>query len=154
MDDRLTYIGSQDTQAGGSIEDGLWLIALGAAIADKDFRDELIGGNGPGYSGRATPSRAVGVGARNPEVRNMLIALHKGDVGGVYEGAKRLGFPVNKDDRCLHSLIKSLKQRAISKKCSIVASKLEYCAKLTPENFLQMLKEVAEEMENADSKAV
>ena len=122
------------------VEGSLWLIALGASIADKDFRDELM--------------ETVGPLARNQEVRNMLIALSKGNIGGVHEGSQRLGFPVAKDDRCLPSLIKSLKQRAVSKKCAQVASKLEYCAKLTPDNFLQMLKDAAEEIENADSKTV
>lgn len=140
MDNRLNYIGSGNTPNSYSVEGGLWLIALGAAIADKDFRDELIG--------------AVGIGTRNTEVRNMLIALGKGDINGVHTGAQRLGFPVAKDDRCLPSLIKSLSQRAASKKCAHIASKLEYCAKLTPENFLQMLRDSAEEIENADSKTV
>jgi hypothetical protein len=75
-------------------------------------------------------------------------------MNGVHAGAQRLGFPVAKDGRCLPSLIKSLSQRAASKKCAHIASKLEYCAKLTPENFLQMLRDSAEEIENADSKTV
>jgi hypothetical protein len=140
MDNRLNTIGSENTPSGYSVENTLWLIALGAAIADKDFRDELIG--------------TVGIGTRNTEVRNMLIALGKGDIGGVHSGAQRLGFPVDEGDRCLPSLLKSLNRRAVSKKCSEVASKLEYCAKLTPENFIQMLKEATEEMESVDSETV
>ena len=133
------FLGSQNMPRGYHVEGGLWLIALGAAIADKDFRDDLL--------------EEVGPLARNTEVRNMLIALGKGYIRGVHEGAQRIGFHVSGGDRCLPSLITSLKRRAVSKKCVQLANKLEYCARLTPENFLTMLKDAASEVEGAGKKA-
>jgi len=138
MDDRLTYIGSQDMQAGGSIEDGLWLIALGAAIADKDFRSDLL---------ESVPPKT-----KNTHVGHMLEALGKDDIKWAHDSAEMLGFPVRKGDRCLPSLITALRNRATSRRCSVIASKLDFCARLTPENFLTMLKEAAEEMANAGTE--
>lgn len=140
MDNSLNYIGKNNAPSSYSVEGGLWLVALGAAIADKKFCKELMD--------------VVGPQARNIEVRNMLISLEKGDVSGVHAGSQRLGFPVGKGERCLPNLIKSLKQRAVSKKCLQIANKLEYCARLTPESFVEMLRDSAEEVENSDSKTV
>tara|TARA_R110002110_G_C13406257_1_gene713204 strand:+ start:486 stop:866 length:381 start_codon:yes stop_codon:yes gene_type:complete len=120
-------------------EDRLWLIALGAAIADTDFRDELIA--------------KVGNGARNPKTKGMLDALASSNVTAAHDWATRLGFPVHEGERCLPQLIESLRTRAVSRRLTHIATSLDYCARLTPEDFAEMLRGYMKELDDVGAEA-